>query len=496
MPSRRDPVASLQALHAAAQQRGGRCLTDDPDQLRGGVELECESGHRWRTSPSLALRLGTWCRFCSRKNPAIPAILQEIAASRGGRLLSPTYEGPKVSLEFACAQGHRWWAAPGSIRNGTWCPICSVEQRARTRRTTTVDHLRALQALAAEKGGRCLSTTCAGPATEIRLVCGAGHRWSKAMREVFRGEWCPRCPPRTQDRLAALAALARARGGSLLSRRYPHGEPRIKLRCAKKHTWEVHVQNLFAGTWCPCCSGFVTTIEDMQELAAMFGGHCLSKRYPGSTKPLRWACGAGHEFRALHKQIRSGQWCRICDWMEGTLGTALGMASRKGGLLVSKPGASRGAPLRWRCAEGHTWLGRVAGIIAGQWCPRCTSTRLTIEDMRRLARDRRGRCLSTVYRNVSTSLLWACERGHQWWARPHAIKYDGRWCSICDHQDAVRARQENGGEDAVVADRADASEPLHRRSPKRARAGALPIVGTTKARSRKRRKSPHDGSLG
>ncbi len=61
----------------------------------------------------------------------------------------------------------------------------------------------------------------------------------------------------------------------------------------------------------------------------MFGGVCLSKRYGGSTTPLRWACGAGHEFRAIHKQIRNGQWCRLCDWMEGTLGRALNAASKR-----------------------------------------------------------------------------------------------------------------------------------------------------------------------
>lgn len=442
MPPLGDLAAALRALHAVAQQRGGWCRTREADQLRDGVELECANGHRWHTTVALPLRNGTWCSLCAASDPEMYASLQELAVSRGGRLLSSDYRGASIPLEFSCAHGHRWWAMPSNVRKGTWCPVCGREQRANTRRTAPAEHLRVLQILAAEKGGRCLSTACTGPATQIQLACSAGHRWSAPMRQVFRGAWCPRCPPGKEDRLAALASLARARGGDLLTRSYPHGDRRIDLRCDKGHTWETGVQTFVSGAWCPRCSGLVITIEDMQELAAMFGGLCLSKRYAGSTKPLRWACGAGHQFRAIHKQIRNGQWCRICDWMEGTLGRALTAANERGGLLMSKPGPFQRTPLRWRCSEGHTWLAFAARIAAGHWCPKCAGNHLTIEDMRRIASERGGRCLSPSYTNLATKLLWECQYGHQWWTLARNVRTTGRWCPTCGRQIAAKALRE------------------------------------------------------
>ncbi|MFQ5687484.1 MAG: hypothetical protein ACE5GV_12585 [Candidatus Scalindua sp.] len=63
--------------------------------------------------------------------------------------------------------------------------------------------------------------------------------------------------------------------------------------------------------------------------------------------------------------------------------------------------------------------------------------KLTIEEMRGIAKKRDGKCLSDLYVNTHTKLLWECAEGHQWKAVPTSIK-SGKWCPKC----AVKDRTE------------------------------------------------------
>ncbi len=56
--------------------------------------------------------------------------------------------------------------------------------------------------------------------------------------------------------------------------------------------------------------------------------------------------------------------------------------------------------------------------------------RITIDDMRELAKSRGGRCLSLEYINYKTKLKWQCGCGHEWEALPSNI-IKGTWCPLC-----------------------------------------------------------------
>jgi len=51
----------------------------------------------------------------------------------------------------------------------------------------------------------------------------------------------------------------------------------------------------------------------------------------------------------------------------------------------------------------------------------------TIEDMRRWAKERNGKCLSEKYLGLTIKLSWQCANGHQWLAKPKSIRR-GNWC--------------------------------------------------------------------
>jgi len=56
--------------------------------------------------------------------------------------------------------------------------------------------------------------------------------------------------------------------------------------------------------------------------------------------------------------------------------------------------------------------------------------KLTIDEMQEIAQERGGRCLSSEYIDARTNLLWECEKGHRWKAKPLHVK-SSTWCPIC-----------------------------------------------------------------
>lgn len=55
-----------------------------------------------------------------------------------------------------------------------------------------------------------------------------------------------------------------------------------------------------------------------------------------------------------------------------------------------------------------------------------------LEFFKELAIKRGGKCLSTKYVNSHTKLLWMCNNGHKWEAKPSDIKNLNHWCPVCN----------------------------------------------------------------
>ena len=107
------------------------------------------------------------------------------------------------------------------------------------------------------------------------------------------------------------------------------------------------------------------------------------------------------------------------------------IAEKRGGRCLSEIYVNTLTKLLWECSEGHQWETTPAIIIKGRWCPHCGGrAKLTIQEMQRIAKDRGGRCLSKTYINSYSKLIWECARGHRWQAMPTNIK-SGSWCPFC-----------------------------------------------------------------
>lgn len=116
------------------------------------------------------------------------------------------------------------------------------------------------------------------------------------------------------------------------------------------------------------------------------------------------------------------------------------MAQILGGKCLSDTYTANHNELEWMCAKGHRWTAKVMNIRRGNWCPYCAGKYVTIEDMRRIAHERGGKCLSRKYKNSNTKLKWQCKEGHAWYATPSNVK-SGSWCPECGHVITAKKRR-------------------------------------------------------
>jgi len=179
------------------------------------------------------------------------------------------------------------------------------------------------------------------------------------------------------------------------------------------------------------------TIQEMQKLAAIRGGKCLSKKYLNNRTKLLWQCSKDHVWKASPDNIKSGSWCPACAGRPKlTIDDMKDIAISHGGECLSKEYVNAHVHLKWRCKEGHEWEATYNNIGKGKWCPRCATEkvaakqRLTIQEMQAIAESRGGKCISDLYVNIDTKLEWECIHGHRFKARPDTVKR-GQWCPEC-----------------------------------------------------------------
>ena len=226
--------------------------------------------------------------------------------------------------------------------------------------------------------------------------------------------------------------LAKIKDGKCLSNEYINPKTKLKWQCEKGHEWMANPTSIKTGTWCPYCKGWYQTIRDMQQRAKAKGGKCLSEKYINAREKLKWQCEKGHIWEAAPYNIKLGKWCPYCSHHVGlTIEEMQNLAQSRGGKCLSKDYTNTQTKLKWQCEEGHVWEAIPLSIKRGSWCPYCANhVKLTIQDMQERAKAKGGKCLSEKYLGDKIKLVWQCEEGHVWETVPYNIR-SGKWCPQC-----------------------------------------------------------------
>lgn len=114
------------------------------------------------------------------------------------------------------------------------------------------------------------------------------------------------------------------------------------------------------------------------------------------------------------------------------------IASDHGGRCLSDSFISTSVRLLWQCAKKHQWRATPHSVKAGSWCRLCYHDRLrgNLEKMQALALQRGGQLLSKRYVDSTSKLRWKCAKGHTWLTSAATVTC-GRWCPHC-HVDTKR----------------------------------------------------------
>jgi len=186
------------------------------------------------------------------------------------------------------------------------------------------------------------------------------------------------------------------------------------------------------------------TIEEMHEIARNKGGKCLSHNYLNCHTKLQWQCKEGHIWETEPNAIKNrNTWCLLCankkiaEGRKATIEQMQELAKKYNGWCLSTEYVGKDIHLDWKCSEGHTWSASPNNVKRGTWCPICNgggsnSQDFYLKQCQKLADERKGKCLSSIYINDRTKLQWQCKYGHIWWAVPSSIKNNESWCPQCN----------------------------------------------------------------
>lgn len=125
------------------------------------------------------------------------------------------------------------------------------------------------------------------------------------------------------------------------------------------------------GSGCPRCSGHHKTIDDLHEFAESKGWKCLSREYKTQRDEYIWQCPNGHEHRATFHYFMKAQCCHQCKDHPVSLHDLQNLACLKGGKCLSEQVSSTMSLVWWECAHGDQWRTNFHHAQC-EWCAECT----------------------------------------------------------------------------------------------------------------------------
>ena len=436
----------IEVMRRVAREREGQCLSRTYIRSSEKLRWRCKKGHEWEATPRDVIYSRSWCPNCGGSLRLSIEAMRALAKERFGKCLSPKYRNAQTPLLWRCEHGHVWKARPCFIKQGGWCPTCSIKKRSDARR----HDIPAMQLLAQTRGGLCLSTEYKGSAEKLRWRCANGHEWEATPNQNQRGSWCPRCSPGYGERVCRClferlfdAEFPKVKPSWLLSPRGTLLE--LDGYCETlKLAWEYHGQQHyeFVPHFHESERSFKLHVKDDQLKRAKCSRHGIKLVEVPYSVPLRQLESWLRIELEKHgvKPIRKAPvpLSILNAYRPDQLAAMQRIAQSRGGTFLSTEFLGEGYKHRWKCKEGHEWEARPRDIkFHKSWCPTCGAARrgrkrrLGIEQMRALARERGGRCLSRIYVNTQTKLRWRCKNGHEWEAAPGNVKHNASWCPKC-----------------------------------------------------------------
>jgi hypothetical protein len=386
-----------------------------------------------------------------RPNPPVTFNIDDchmVAKMYGGEFLSDKLDIYERKYPWKCSNGHIWEALPYTVvKQNTWCPICAKTSSYSERICRAYfEHL--FQAEFPKLRPEWLRNPKTGRKLELdgyceKLKLAFEHQGTFHFNVVWHNTVSKL--ENNNQRDADKRKISKAFGITLIE--IPALFEIIKLENLQDYIvnecqkFGIIINNSRLTIPVDLSKVRVNDIIDrLRKIAKDRNGKLISEVYLGMGSKLTWECHLGHQWEATPSHIKySGSWCPKCPkpkpFLSFTLEDMHNLAKKFGGLCLSTEYKNRNLPIKWECSKGHQWDTRPSTALK-TWCPICyyaskDSKKICLLELKAIAKDKGGSCLSDAYKNCEDKLLWRCKFGHEWWESGYNIKKMGNWCRIC-----------------------------------------------------------------
>jgi len=240
-------------------------------------------------------------------------LIQKASARKGWKIISNQYGNlrkPKVKLE--CSRGHKFELAPRSLIDEH--PVCHECRNL----DFQVGRFTEIRELAHSLGYECISgiSEFKNERSRLRFRCQLGHEWTWQARVVFKQSSCPECSQikHDQEMLQPFLAKIQEQGGKLVSCGYLGSRATHEIECGQGHRFLNSPSNILRGQWCQHCKGLAPkSIEEIRKFAESLGWKLLSNEYINNRSNLTWQCDQGHIFKARWANVQIRKRCPVCN---------------------------------------------------------------------------------------------------------------------------------------------------------------------------------------
>ena len=427
---------TIDEMNKVAKKHNGKCLSTTYINNQIKLKWQCAEGHKWFGKYS-HIQQGSWCPKCKPNFPLNIKTFNKIAKDRNGKCLSKKYVNAYTKLKWQCAEGHTWMAVPTSIKQNSWCPYCTKNYSEELCRTTfeqifkkKFKKTRPKWLINKRNNQMELDGYCKG------LNIAFEYQGIQHFKESYFVNKKQLKTRKEDDKLKS--KLCKNNGVNLFILTYKNDIielPKIIKKKSKLINLKISKFNFDKKIDFNKVYKHKTNIEEMQKLAKKHNGKCLSNKYVNNSTKLEWQCVEGHIWMATPTNVKNnGHWCRKCNNTELlTIEDMQKIAKKYDGKCLSKKYINNSTKLKWKCVKGHTWMSTPSSIRnLKTWCPTCSKNKkLTIEEMGKLAKRKKGKCLSKKYLGAHKKLKWQCSENHTWMTTPNHIKHSKTWCPKC-----------------------------------------------------------------
>lgn len=372
-----------------AEEFGGKCLSEIEDfKFLTPLLWECSEGHQWKDKWKNIIerskRSNALCKICFKnKDKQLRAekqfkIVTNLAKKNGGECLSKIehYKSNCSRFLFRCKNNHKWRTQIASIKAGSWCSFCAGN---------SILTLEIPKALAAERGGLCLSETYKNARELLTWQCKFGHIWEARYYNIKTGRWCPTCSTGSYER------ITRAYLEAIFEKPFPKARPdwlkgnhknlELDGYCA-----ELNIAFEYNGTqhYMPISKTKFSRFKQLkiydkkkQQICKQLGIKLIvikeTIQNPNIKDIRRQIEKVAKKFNVPMKEIDINE----IRFNTDRLKPYSDIAVSKGGKCLSSNYVDAHFKLDWQCKEGHIWKASANGIKNGNWCKKCSTKNLS-----------------------------------------------------------------------------------------------------------------------